>query len=211
MSSGATVVGIFTAKEALHPKSLARLCEIHGFFSPSVLRQSVIPLIMQRTTVSLRALDWLVTNYAKKQHIVFKHRRPDGTECVTNVFADYKSWLKNFRRKNFDQFRRRQRIYFDCDGERFETTVAQLNFLLWAIQSGVIKYADAHAELIERDMCVSMQSTRAERIQAQSQGQKRKRRELSKCPTNQCFVYRLPMTCSFDGAGRRRGGDDGAA
>lgn len=190
-------VGRFVCHEGVHPKSIARLREIHGYFTEDILRGTVVPIVTQRSAVSLRALDWLVTNYSKKHHIVVRHSREDGSECVTNVHADYKSWLKNFRRRNFDPFRRRQRIEFGLDDAVQCTTVGQLNFIYWACHHGVIQYARDNIEGIERDMTVCMQTMRGERTDAQSRGVKRKRRELSTRPTNQCFVYRLPLKCTF--------------
>ena len=197
-------VGRFRAEASLPPKALARLREIHHHFDDDLLRDTVVPLITQRNTVSLRALDWLVTNYAKKHHIVFRHRRRDGSVSVTNVYADYKSWLKHFRRRNFDPFRRRQRISFSFNDAAYETTVGQLNFMYWAWWNGILEYARVHIEAIERDMTVCMQTTRQEKVIASSSGCKRKRRELSQGPSCKCFVYRLPITCSFDSAGTKR-------
>lgn len=58
--------------------------------------------------ISLRVLDWLVTNYAKKHNIVY--RLPDGTHF--NVFMEYKAQLKAYSKRLFDPFCRRDRIAF---------------------------------------------------------------------------------------------------
>jgi hypothetical protein len=40
--------------------------ELLAFFNEDLLRNEVIPIILLKSTISLRLLDWLVTNYAKR-------------------------------------------------------------------------------------------------------------------------------------------------
>ena len=51
------------------------------------------------TRVSLRNLDWLVTNYAKKKNVVYSLG-----EKPINLFIDYKSQLKSFSKKFVDDY-----------------------------------------------------------------------------------------------------------
>src|SRR5436190_16490400 len=107
-----------------------------------------MPLIRQNDHLSLRALDWLVTNFAKKNNIVLADEK--SLVPPLNVYADYRSMLSFWKRKNFDPFRRHQRIYFiwrpDDKQEPIveETTLGQLNFLHWAEINGIIRYARQH-------------------------------------------------------------------
>ena len=97
------------------------------------------------TRVSLRNLDWLVTNYAKKKNVVYSLG-----EKPINLFIDYKSQLKSFSKKFFDPFCRRERITFvDADEKTFSTTLGQLCFFRWALSSGVIEFAKTRATDIE--------------------------------------------------------------
>lgn len=103
--------------------------------------------------LSLRILDWLVTNYAKKNNVVYV--LPDG--IVFNVFLSYKNQLRAYSKKFFDPFCRRERLEFeDADGRPFHTTPGQLNFFKWAIQNEVVAYGLRHAEAIEADMLRSI-------------------------------------------------------
>ena len=88
------------------------------------------PIINGKSKLSLRVIDWFVTNYSKKF----------GTSYILDnsnlmVYLDYKSQLKAYSKKQFDPFCRRERIiYKDNDNNEIITTVGQLNFFRWAIK-----------------------------------------------------------------------------
>jgi len=189
-------VGRFWSVKALAPKPLSRLRQIHRWFSDQVISSLLMPLTRQEDRLSLRALDWLVTNYAKKHNIVLADETTMGPPL--NVYSDYRSMLTYWRRRNFDPFRRHQRIYFmwkdpmapkDSPPVIEETTVGQLNFLHWASISGIIRYARNNVAKIEEDMGDCMSESKALKKQDKLKGVKRKRRELSQAPGRCCYVY----------------------
>lgn len=49
-------------------------------------------------------------------------------------------------------------LQFECDPDKktYITTTAQLNFMKWAIESGVLDYCKANIELLEADMVKSL-------------------------------------------------------
>jgi hypothetical protein len=98
--------------------------------------------------VSLRTLDWFVTNYAKRHRVVIPHN-----DRKVHVYLEYKGCLKAFSKKLFDPFQRRDRLVIqDADGEPLNTTIGQLNFFRWAIETGVLQYTASHIREIEADM-----------------------------------------------------------
>lgn len=102
--------------------------------------------------ISLRLLDWLVTNYAKKRNIVYCITR-NGVPHAFNVWVEYRSQLKAYSKQYFDIFCRRERTEIEnAYGETQKTTIAQQNFCKWAITNGVIDYALHYKDIIERDM-----------------------------------------------------------
>jgi hypothetical protein len=103
------------------------------------------------------------------------------TKQLFNIYNGYKLALSTYRRRNFDPFRRRLRIRYAMDGASHSTTVGQANFLSWAYDNGVLDYAEANYDEIEADM---------NQVTSQPKGIVKKRRELSKTPSNKCFVYR---------------------
>lgn len=189
-------VGKFWAIESMHDKPLNRLQHIHHWYTNDRIETLLLPLIEQNDRLSLRALDWLVTNYSKKFNVVLAHQTNYGPPV--NIWRDYQAMLTFWRRKNFDPFRRHQRIYFMWKSELQETTVGQLNFLHWAENCGVIRYAKDHIIDIENDMAQCMSRVKVQKKQDKEKGTKRKRSELSKAPTRQCYIYPHNMRVKFD-------------
>ena len=190
-------VGRFWSVEKMHDKPLNRLQQIHHWYNNDHIGNLLMPLIEQTDRLSLRALDWLVTNYSKKYNIVLANQTSFG--APVNIWRDYQAMLTFWRRKNFDPFRRHQRIYFMWKSKLQETTVGQLNFLHWAENYGVIRYAKDHIADIETDMAECMLRVKAQKKQDKEKGTKRKRSELSKAPTRQCYIYPVNMHVKFDG------------
>jgi len=100
--------------------------------------------IVKNKKISLRVIDWFVTNYCKKMNIVI------NTDFI--VYIEYKSQLKAYTKKYFDPFCRRNRI--DCCYRNIDinTTVGQLNFFKWLINNNIIKYIYDNLSLIESDI-----------------------------------------------------------
>jgi hypothetical protein len=145
------------------------------------------------TRVSLRILDWLVTNYSKKHNVVYLIPGEDGVPKTFNMFLEYKSQLKAYSKRFFDPFCRRERLDFqDGDGQPFQTTVGQLNFFRWALQHGVVEYGQRHGPSIEHDMLHSIRH----RTQVGATG-KCKRRELSKAAIKGCTKTHVKVTVRF--------------
>jgi hypothetical protein len=98
--------------------------------------------------VSLRLIDYFVTNYSKKNNTSYVH----GARQFL-VYFQYKRELNAYSKRLFDPFCRRERIMFQARGhEGFVTTVGQLNFFRWAIEKNIIDYINDNRDSIERDM-----------------------------------------------------------
>jgi len=123
--------------------------------------------VNNKNGVSLRLIDWFVTNYSKKNNIMYNKRsfdtQPSSKLLASqesqqfndyfNVFNDYKSQLKSFSKKHFDPFCRRLRIHFYYSKDKYIiTTVGQLNFFKWAIENNIIEYIKSNIIDIENDM-----------------------------------------------------------
>lgn len=178
-----TDLGPFCADFPLTASQTAVLRELAEFYTEAFLREVLHPYVLQSSTVSLRALDWLVTNYSKARNVVCV--APDNK--MFNIFHEYKLALAIYRRRNFDPFRRRLRIRYKLDGETHTTTVGQANFLQWAHKNGVLKFANAFHLDIEKDM-------NAVSAHSRSRVGRLKRQELSHAPAARCNVYKIPST-----------------
>ena len=113
----------------------------------------MIRIINGESKISLRIVDWFVTNYAKKYYTVYD--LPDGSNDTYRfkVYNDYKLKLKAYSKKRLDPFCRWERISIPYDDEKnMETTIGQLNFFKWAIENRIIEFIENHYDDIEADM-----------------------------------------------------------
>ena len=147
-----------TSKQAL------LIIPITKFFSNRDMLNKIIT-ILKGESISLRLIDWFVTNYCKKFNILynlndFKGEQPDKSKDEIQSFDNfiiihnnYKGQLKAYSKKNFDPFCRRNRIRFYYeDNKYFITTVGQLNFFKWALENYIIDYIENHIKSIDADM-----------------------------------------------------------
>ena len=129
-----------------------------------------------RSKLSLRIIDWFVTNYTKKTTIMLyrnidrlvlcdepgtvdsnktkknKYKSVKSSEQF-NVYLKYKGQLKAYSKKHFDPFCRRNRInFYYNDEECLVTTIGQLNFFRWAIDYNILDYIRQNLDIIETDM-----------------------------------------------------------
>lgn len=138
-------------------KDLCILKKARVFFAHASHFELVKPIVSEdNCAVSLRILDFLVTNYSKRHHVSYMH----NCELVM-VYHLYKSALRAYSKRSFDAFCRRERILFKIDNHpTILTTPAQLNFLMWCVRYGVIAYAEANKLAIETDMAKCAKSRR---------------------------------------------------
>lgn len=168
---------------------------ISPFFTSENIKGILVPLVRQESGISLRALDWLVTNYAKKHNIVCKTE----SGALFNIYHGYKIALYHFKRRNFDPFRRRNRIGVVIkDVKVCDTTVGQCNFLHWAYYQGVLSYAIENARDIETDMNSASAKHKAERKVQKANGVPHRRKELSRAPRSKCSVYQIETNVTFE-------------
>lgn len=131
-----TSMGSDTRKRKIPCRRELLVLSLQRFYSSRPDLHSLVPILKGEGDLSLRLIDWFVTNYAKKHHVSYVL---NNQEFI--VYLNYKSQLKAFSKKLFDPFCRRERILFQCgDLEPFETTVGQLNFFRWAFEKDVLGY-----------------------------------------------------------------------
>lgn len=124
----------------------------------SEMINNMINIINGKSHVSLRLLDWFITQYSKIKKTCYKL----STTVLSNdiyeqddefyVYLSYKSQLKTYNKKRFDPFRRNKKFYysFNIDGQliKLDTTLGQLQFFRWAFENEIIKYVtDNYADI----------------------------------------------------------------
>ena len=105
---------------------------LRRFFEVPEHTQQLKDILEHRRGVSLRNLEWFVTNYSRQTNVTYT--TPTGRQFTVHVA--YKSSLDGYSKKFFDPFCRTERIEF----QGFTTTIAQLNFIRWCIVNGIVDY-----------------------------------------------------------------------
>jgi len=123
------------------------------FYNKSDNLNKMMKIINGESKISLRIVDWFVTNFAKKYYTVYEMASTDNEITRFKVYNDYKLKLKAYSKRRFDPFCRWERITVPYDNEKYmETTIGQLNFFKWAIENNIIHYIEYNYSDIENDM-----------------------------------------------------------
>lgn len=150
------------------------ISKLLDFYSVSKNLTTFVEIVEQGTVISLRLLDWFSTNYSKFNKVYID---------TLDVHSDYKNKLDGYRKRAFDPFCRKKRIYVWCDDddirnpksprlnlkykyiENYEeyltksggivTTIGQLNFFMWCIEKGIVDYIVENIKKIEKSMSES--------------------------------------------------------
>lgn len=110
--------------------------------------EKLLSILQGNSEISLRLVDYFVTNYAKKMNTSFTKENRHFL-----VYFNYKRELNAYSKRLFDPFCRRERIQFEARGQTpFVTTVGQLNFFRWFIEKEIYDYVLTNRESVEKDM-----------------------------------------------------------
>lgn len=133
----------------------------------------ILEILNGQSTISLRILDWFVTNYAKQKYVFYDLKSGDRFK----VYNDYKLKLKAYSKKRFDPFCRWDKIVIPYrNNQMIQTTIGQLNFFKWVLENDIIDYIEKDYVTIEDDM--NKRNSTAKHKQSDNKTRK-KREELS--------------------------------
>jgi hypothetical protein len=123
-------------------KSNILLNSIDSFYEIEENRTILKQILNKSGGISLRNLEWFITNYSKKNNLSYK----TGDGKLFSVHCAYKSSLDGYSKKLFDPFCRSSKINYIMPGtsDEIHTTVAQLNFIRWCIKNNIIEYIKEH-------------------------------------------------------------------
>lgn len=141
---------------AINTQNNLLMSNLMDFYNHNGNLENMMKIINGESEISLRIVDWFVTNFAKKYYTVYEFTQSIGENEVATrfkVYNDYKLKLKAYSKKRFDPFCRWDRISIPYnENQVMETTIGQLNFFKWAIENKIIDYIKSNYELIENDM-----------------------------------------------------------
>lgn len=137
-----------TSKNRVQCKQDLVIAWLQEFYTHPGHLEVLLPILKGESPMSLRLIDYFVTNYSKKNNTSYTLNARQFL-----VYFHYKRELNAYSKRLFDPFCRRERIMFQARGhEGFVTTVGQLNFFRWAIEKQILPYIAENREGIEKDM-----------------------------------------------------------
>ena len=116
----------------------------------------LIDVVERNTNYSLRILEWVCSNYFKKNNTIITL---NGKEI--NCYLSYKDQLNSYSKKKFDPFQRINKgfpkikipyPFPNKENKLLETTEGQLNFFRWCIENNILDYVKNHIKSIKDDM-----------------------------------------------------------
>lgn len=130
--------------------------------------------------ISLRLIDWFVTNYCKKNKVIIEKTSKNKKEFI-NIYNSYKSNLRAFSKQLFDPFRRKNEIFLNYNNKKklifsltlnnkskhnnfIKTTLGQINFFKWIIENNIYNYIKLNKEIIETDMIFSQKENNNKKL-----------------------------------------------
>ena len=166
---------------------------LQTFYNEPGNLEKITPILKGESPISLRLVDWFITNYAKKNNTSYMM----GTKQFL-VHFNYKRELKAYSKKLFDPFCRRDRIMFEALNQpSIMTTVGQLNFFRWFIEKKILDYIEDNRNAIEADMNASIKEHYSKDGKKLQSG-RRQRTELSRSAMKVVNQHEMNVIVSFD-------------
>jgi hypothetical protein len=149
------------------------------------------PILEQESVISLRILDWFITNYSKKYRVIINE--------TFDIYQSYKLQLRSYSKKQFDPFCRKNKIlfYYNDAGDYLETSCGQLCFFRWCIQNGILDFVAKSIDVIENDMKKSIQHS-STTTQKRIKDSPKKRQTLSVSASRTVSKRKVTYTVSFE-------------
>lgn len=142
-----------TASTSTSDATSPLLADLDAFFSSDPERLELMKECVEtnhpQRTISIRLLDSFVTKFAHATKLVIVQKNGENFD----VYRSYQEQLRIFKKTGFDWFKRNAPIipYKTIT----KTTLPQLNAFRWMIQNGIIEYAKAHKDEIEKHVSLS--------------------------------------------------------
>jgi hypothetical protein len=154
----------------------------------------ILKILNGESTISLRILDWFVTNYAKQKYVVYTLASGNRFK----VYNDYKLKLKAYSKKRFDPFCRWDKIAIPYrNNKSIQTTIGQLNFFKWVLENNIIDYIEKDYLVIEDDMNTRNSTSKYKQEKSDNKTRK-KREELSVSAVKGIKMETVPIEVMFE-------------
>lgn len=176
------------------------LLSLSKYYARNNKIQVLKDIIENKSKLSLRLIDWYVTNYCKQNNIVYILDRKNNSGYF-NVYLNYRSQLKAFKKVLFDPFRRRDRIVFSYGNEKgggeINTTIGQLNFFRWAIDNDIIKNLQKNINNVEHDMLNRQKGKNVIEVEENSTSKQKKNKKSQRNTIKKMTTFNGDTLISF--------------
>lgn len=168
-----TLQNTFLRYEDLNPSEQSLHDELKEFYSSNNYIEDILyPLNTENHSLSLRLINWVVTNYVRVQGVRYR-----VNDVMVDIHANYQLQLNHWKKNLFDPFRRNRRFLWPmADGNYMITTLSQLNFFRWCIQYHVLSFIMTHQDKMEAEM--------------------KKHEKKTVCKSNWACTYHVPISIS---------------
>ena len=175
------------------------LTNLMDFYKNQDNLHSMLKIITGESKISLRIVDWFVTNYAKKYYTLYSYEDINGSTRRFKVYVDYKLKLKAYSKARLDPFCRWERISIPYKGDTsIETTIGQLNFFKWALENKIIEYIENNYDTIEKDMNSRNSTSKRKELSSENSKTRKKREELSISATKSIKKEKVEIVVQFN-------------
>jgi len=175
------------------------LNNLMDFYKNENYLTKMLKIITGASKISLRIVDWFVTNYAKKNYTLYNINNSNNSFIRFKVYFDYKLKLKAYSKRRFDPFCRWDRISIPYKNETcIETTIGQLNFFKWAIENRVIDFIEENYDTIENDMNNRNSTSKRKETIIDNSKTRKKREELSISATKSIKKEEVEIVVQFN-------------
>mgnify|MGYP001253578284 FL=1 len=128
---------------------------LHKYYYKDNNLRKMLNILNGDNKISLRLIDYFVTNYAKNNHTIYIRKVNENEEekdIPFYIYREYRNQLKAYSKLLFDPFCRRDRIELKYNDGTLTTTIGQLNFFRWMLDNELIKYIKTNKKTIEEEM-----------------------------------------------------------
>lgn len=116
----------------------------HNFFYIKENFDILLKFLRNDSKYSLRVIDYFLTNYCYQKTVEYNN---------LNIFISYKNQLKKYHKKFFDPCSRGNRIPFFFNNDKcLLTTICQMNFFKWFIETNFYIYFENYYKDIKKTM-----------------------------------------------------------
>jgi hypothetical protein len=180
--------------EFKHYKIMSRsetlLNSLKNYLTPDKM-EKILPILTGESVISIRVIEWFVTNYCKKKNIAFIKKDKNNKDIYFNVYLNYKSQLKSYNKDLFDPFCRGEELidFHIKDNTYIVTNIPQLNFFKWALEYDIVDYIITNLNDIYKDMTENNSKAKKKADN--------KRQELSGCATKKLNQLNVKIKLSL--------------